>query len=154
LGGRSAHFLLACLAVLGVLGMVAAGAAALGVERPSAPPLATLAGALSIAVVLGGGERFAAGSLASGLSAAWMAAGLTTVGAGLFPPRARAAVAPSAYAGVASLAILAGAASSGRAGVSSGNAGLAYLVAVVAGVAVLGLPSLTARFERELEPMG
>jgi hypothetical protein len=154
LGGRSAHFLLACLAVLGVLGIVACGAAALGVERPTLPPLATLAGALSIAVVLGGGERFAAGSLASGLSAAWMAAGLTTVAANFFPPRLRAMLAPSAYAGVASLAILAGAASSGRAGVSSGNAGLAYIVAVLAGAAVLGLPRVTARFERELEPMG
>ena len=153
LGGRSVHFLLACLAVLGVLGIVALLAAALGVERPLLPPLACLAGALSIAVVLGGGERFAAGSLATGLSGAWMAAGLTTFGAGLFKPRLRALIAPTAYAACATLVIVAGAASSGRAGVSSGNAGLAYIVAVGAGLAVLGLPRVTARFARELEPL-
>ena len=82
-----------------------------------------------------------------------MAAGLTTFGAGLFKPRLRALIAPTAYAGCATLVIVAGAASSGRAGVSSGNAGLAYIVAVGAGLAVLGLPRVTARFARELEPL-
>ena len=152
LGGRSAHFLLACLAVLGVLGIVACGAAALGVERPTLPPLATLAGALSIAVVLGGGERFAAGSLANGLSAAWMAAGLTTVAAGFFrracepcsrrPPTPASPVWPS---------WLARPPAAGPA--SAAATRLAYIVAVVAGMAMLGLPRFTARFERELEPM-
>ena len=150
LGGRSAYFLLACLAVLGVLALVTLTAAALGVERTGLAPLAALAGALSIAIVLGGGERFAAGSLAHGLSAAWMIAGLVTLGAGLTPITMRAVVAPSAYAGCASLAILAGAGANGRAGISSGNAGLAYLVAVTAGLAILFMPRLTTRLAQEL----
>lgn len=149
LGGRSTHFLLAGVAVLGVLGLVALVAATLGLTDPDLPALAALPGALSVAVVLGGGARFAAGSLANGLSVAWMLAGLATFGVWLARRRVRPAIPASVFAIGAAIVIVAGASAGGQNQVSSGNAGLAYIVTVVAGLVILGLPRLTASFARD-----
>jgi len=146
LGGNTLHFCLAASAVVAICGVVAIVAAVINVTTPDRTSLAAAAGCFCAVAVLVGGTRFASGSLPVGLSLAWMAAGLLTLGDGIVTPRTRPMLRVAGITGYTVVVVALGVTGAER--ISNGTNSL---IAYVAGVAIIGgllrLPSWTASLQ-------
>lgn len=143
LGGATSHFVAAALAVLAIVGIVATVAILSSVESPLATGIALLPAALIVAASIGAAERFAAGNLGQGLTAAWMIAGLATLLDGFVSPRTRPLVPPVSFAVFALVVALAR--TSGDPAVSTSNVTIALLTTAASGATLLLAPVATTR---------
>lgn len=143
LGGATANFVAAAVAVLAVIAIVAIVAILTSVEAPLSTGIALLPAALIVAATIAAAERFAADNLGQGLTAAWMIAALATLLDGMLTVRYRALVPPVAFAVFAIVVALAG--NPGGADVSRSNATIAFLTTAASGAALLLAPVGTLR---------
>jgi len=144
LSGGGPHVLMAALATLAVLALVAVAAALANDGFVRQITLAVLPAALSVAAVLGGGERFGAGRLSNGLSAAWMVAALATLADGFAPRDARRALPIGVYVVFAAAVLyMRGAGDAGASGQQ--HDAVAYLATVAAGGLLASAPNLAAK---------
>ena len=143
LGGATAHFIAAALAVLAVLAIVAIVAIVTSVEEPLATGIALLPATLTVAAAIAAAERFAADNLGQGLTAAWMIAALATLVDGAVPVRNRALIPPIGFAVFAMVFAIAG--STGGADVSRSNATIAFLTTAISGAMLIVAPAGTLR---------
>lgn len=143
LSGSGPHALMAALAVLGVLLLVALAAAVANDGYMRQATLALLPAALSVAAIVGGEERFAAGRLPSGLSAAWMIAALATLVDGITPREWRRALPIGFYVVFAAVVLLARDTGSAG-GTDQASAAVAVLAAVAAGGILLAAPRIAS----------
>jgi hypothetical protein len=155
-GADRPYFLIAALAALGALGLVALLAVAANALHDRQVGLAVLPAVLCFAAVIGGGERFSAGALAEGLSAAWMVAAVATLIDGLIPAGARELLPFGTFAVAAGAIVALGRNASDASTISSGTLAVAYLATAAAGGALLVLPryaaALAAYIERPAPP--
>lgn len=143
LGGATGNFAAASVAVLAVVGIVSVVAVLTSVESPLSTGIALLPAALIVAAIIAAAERFAAGGLGQGLTAAWMIAALATLLDGALAPRFRSLVPPIAFALFAIVVAVAG--NSGGTDVSRSNATIAFLTTAASGAALLLVPIATMR---------
>jgi hypothetical protein len=141
LGGGAPYFAAACAAVIGATGIVAFLATLAGGNNPGTGVLALLPGPLVVAAVIAGGERFVAGSLASGLSLAWAFAALITLMYGFASEQIRSLLAPAGFAVFVLIVAVMG---RGDGSITATNSGLALITTAITGAMLLMLPVVTS----------
>lgn len=141
LGGRSTNFLAAVGVTLLIYTIVVVLSTRGGADRNPVSQIGALPGALSIALILLGTDYFSAGALWRGLSIAWMVAAVATVVAIFLSVRARALVAPAAFALVALGMITPDFVGESERSLSSGSAGIAVLTTAIVAVILVLIPT-------------
>lgn len=140
LGGRSTNFLAAALATAMIYLVIVVVVTRSGADRNPSSQIGALPGALLITAILVGTSNFSAVTLWRGLSVAWMVAAIATALATLLSLRARALVAPLAFALFAAGIVVAEIMSESERSLSSGSSGIAVLVTGGVAVVLLLIP--------------
>ncbi|HUG17319.1 MAG TPA: hypothetical protein VMM78_20100 [Thermomicrobiales bacterium] len=139
IGGGAGHFAAASVVVVGATVIVAVAASAVCYRSVQTGVLAMLPAPMVVAAVIGGADRFAAGSLAQGLAIAWLATAALTLLDGVAGDELRSLVAPAGFA-IFAIVMAVVARSDAPSQMSATNSALALITTALAGTTLLILP--------------
>jgi hypothetical protein len=146
LAGQADNFAASAVAVIAVTIIIGLTATVLSFRSPSLGQLALLPATLIVAAAIAGADRFSAGTLAQGLSVAWMVAALLTLVEGLSGAHIRPLLPASGFS-IFAIAVALISRNGTAAHVSTTNAAIALIVTAIAGGVLLLVPGFSARMQ-------